>query len=93
MKPVACWLYDNVMEGGIDRLGQVSGPCVSSAWGEGIFLSLRNAVIFHCLMSVFHFPILFFRGPRSVRGIFGLHNIFVKPDLRLKPSSVVIIFF
>ena len=66
MKPVACWLYDNVMEGGIDRLGQVSGPCVSSAWGEGIFLSLRNAVIFHCLMSVFHFPMLVFRGPMSV---------------------------
>ena len=27
------------------------------------------------------------------RGMFGVHNIFVKPDLRLKPCSVVIIFF
>ena len=27
------------------------------------------------------------------RGKFGVHDIFVKPDLRLKPSSVVMIFF
>ena len=27
------------------------------------------------------------------RGKFGVHDIFVKPDLRLKPCSVVMIFF
>ena len=27
------------------------------------------------------------------RGKCGVHHIFVKPDLRLKPCSVVIIFF
>ena len=30
---------------------------------------------------------------KKCRGKFGVHDIFVKPDLKLKPSSVVIIFF
>ena len=32
-------------------------------------------------------------GLTKGRGMFGVHHIFVKPDLRLKPCSVVIIFF